>query len=303
MTGLNDQTNDITYGNGIWVAVAYRYVYYSTDDAVTWNKVQAGDTDTNWLYICYGDGKFVITTNTNYQKYSTDGKTWINCDHNYSLTTSTAKGFGNITYGNGIWVAAGTSKLYAYSTDGITWDKSEVEYHPISGVYYCNNIFLAGASTDPGASYSTDGLTWTKLNGITSGHPPRKFAYGNGIYVGIYDYKDTTWIAYYSTDGINWIKNDITSTNNTKPNDILYFGGYFIICSGFGMSAITNTVHMSTDGKNWNEYTLSDTKYSYNSIGVNIDSGKVIMTTYGTSGIDNCTIATCNGIPDLNWVN
>lgn len=68
------------------------------------------------------------------------------------------------------------------------------------------------------------------------------------------------------------------------------------------MSEISNIVHMSTDGKNWNEYTLSDTKYSYISIGVNTDSGKIIMTTYGTSGGDNAKIATCNGIYDLDWI-
>ena len=186
---------DIAYGNNTWVVVGSSYAWYSTDDGSTWTEVTIDGSSQIWSTITFANGMFIASNGSTVKKYSTDGKTWIDCTDNFSTNITTSMGWGNIVYGNGIWVHGGNSSMYAYSTDGITWEKGTGNYNP-NMVYYCNDKFLASCSTDPGASYSTDGINWTKLSGISSTKPPQIFAYGNGIYVGIYRTKDTTWSAY-----------------------------------------------------------------------------------------------------------
>jgi hypothetical protein len=124
---LAAEFQDIAYGNGTFVAVAYDdfptnngFVIYSTD-GVNWNTATAGVEENQWFGITYGDGKFVAVSSdgTNRVMYSTDGINWT------AASAASEKRWVSVAYGNGLWVAgsresSGSSKIMV-SKDGINW--------------------------------------------------------------------------------------------------------------------------------------------------------------------------------------
>jgi hypothetical protein len=133
--------------------------------------------------ICYGNGLYIITTDTNNKIYkSTDLVNW---------TSQTINGkIRGLAYGNGMWVIgcntdsifATDNKLYISTDNGNTWQVRNIKYN-IDTLIYANNVwFRVGA----GYHYSTDLVNWTSHE---TNKDWRGVAYGNGrwVIVGNYD--------------------------------------------------------------------------------------------------------------------
>lgn len=73
----------------------------------------------------YTMASWVVSTQFDGLKYSTDGSSWISCD-------GASINKGRIAYGNNIWVANGipeTGRALIYSPDGVSWfDTSGAEF-------------------------------------------------------------------------------------------------------------------------------------------------------------------------------
>ena len=95
---IENETNDlrvVTYGDGIFVALAgHDTIYYSTD-ANNWTKTSSGGNSR--IYdVEYGNGVFVAVSASGYVARSTDGKLWSNI----SATGGDTKA---ITFGNNLF--------------------------------------------------------------------------------------------------------------------------------------------------------------------------------------------------------
>ena len=184
--------------------------------------------------------------------------------------------FNAIYYANNLRVAGSNNGLY-YSTDGKTWTQSNIT-NLIYTVYYANDTWFAGGNNI--LCYSTDGQVWTRNSLDIPGGDFITILYVNGLWIAsdelgrrvfcsenkyskecfIINYVETYFEAiyyanklyvggsnknglYYSTNGKEWIRSNITSGNF---NSICYANGLWVT-SG------SNGLYYSTDGKNWTQ--------------------------------------------------
>lgn len=175
--------NDLAFGNGKWVAIrtGSNMAAYSTD-AINWNYTTL-PTTINWDSVCYGNGKFVATANsetsTNVGAISTDGITWN------PMFFPINGNWVSITYGNGMFVVISyNSKVSMYSINGTDWHQSELpakqNWYAIT---YGNGTFVAIAESNI-AAYSTDGINW-KPTFLTDNVTWKDVTYGNGSFVAV----------------------------------------------------------------------------------------------------------------------
>jgi len=165
--------NDVTYGNGIWVAVGVDGTGYGTvmtsPDGSTWTQRTLVLAPT-FQAVEFGNGVFVAVGKLNTGvttgiRTSTDGITWTN-----PVSNSTSDHNMSVAYGNGKWAVLayeyfGGHNWYTYtSTDnGVTWSKSFIVNHNagIEGhIVYGNGTFVATFPFFIQVYYSTDATTW-----------------------------------------------------------------------------------------------------------------------------------------------
>ncbi|MEY4331301.1 MAG: hypothetical protein RLZZ196_39 [Bacteroidota bacterium] len=154
----------VTYGNSTWVVVGSdvgsanaHYAARSTDNGVTWTKVDLGFSTTNANAVSFGNGLFVAVSNNGLLSTSTDGQTWTARTSGFAATA-----IYDVKYANGRWVAVGASKQ-GFSTDGITWG----QYGTVAAVN-TNNLVWNGTRfvatvANSAAIYTTDGTTQFNL--------------------------------------------------------------------------------------------------------------------------------------------
>lgn len=207
LASSNNVFNDIKFLNGKFVAPgSYGRVMASTD-GINWTiSTTAGfDTQYDGGYICYGDGKYVIISNSGWHvAESTDLVTWSNS------STGGSDYANGIIYYMGLFIALGEDDKLYYSSDPIdraTWKRLDVGY---------NNVHWTGITTDGkklvmvGYSYtntSKTGWTSTSIDGITWTTPKalgttflRSVTYANGKFVAVGNGGYVTT----SSDGIIW---------------------------------------------------------------------------------------------------
>ena len=180
----------ITYGNGLFVAVANgggnRVV--TSPDGISWTLRNAA-ANNDWQSVAFGNNKFVaISSNgTNRTMYSSDGINWT--------SIAVTSGSNSIAFGNGKFT---TGKNY--STDGITWTNSTLEFAPY-GIAYGNGIFVAvGQSGSNRIAISSDGITW-QLVVAPQLNPWECIAYGDSKFVAL-TYSGTNQVMVsYSNEG------------------------------------------------------------------------------------------------------
>ncbi len=86
----------LCYGNGKYVGITnlYSIVMYSTD-GLTWTIGTISGTSRNWNSVCYGNGKFVaVAYDTNYFAYSTDGINWTE-----GMISDTSRSWDSVCFG------------------------------------------------------------------------------------------------------------------------------------------------------------------------------------------------------------
>ena len=181
--------NSVTYGNGIFVAVANSGAgsrVMTSSDGITWTG-RTSATSNSWNGVAYGNGTFVAIASDgtgNGVMTSPDGITWT------SRTSPADNGWFGITYGNGLFVAVswnGTGNRVMTSPDGITWtaraSAADLEW---IGITYGNGLFVAvaGSGTGNRVMTSTDGINWTLRNSAAD-NSWNSVTFGNGTFVAV----------------------------------------------------------------------------------------------------------------------
>ncbi len=154
--------NDVTYGQGRYVAVGDSSRVFTSTDALTWTQRTFSIAST-LTAVAAGPAAFVAASSGAAIYSSPDGTTW----------TQRANGLGGAfraaAYGAGRFVVVGDGGRVQTSGDGTTWAAatSTVTTALQTIGYYEDLGFLAAGDSGTMIS-STDGLTWTALEtGIT----------------------------------------------------------------------------------------------------------------------------------------
>jgi len=180
-TGTFKTLQDVTYGNGKFVAVGNRIILTSLDGL---NWVKSIGTWPTLRGVAYGNGIYVAVGIRDPGQRSviftsTDGVTWQS--RNVPATSSE---FYRITYGNGLFVIVGSGGIVVTSRDGITWRKRDPGSHAIDfyDVVYRKGTFVAvgtrAGGMGGGVFTSSDGKLWgerilptlNSLNGAAYGN-------------------------------------------------------------------------------------------------------------------------------------
>ena len=257
----NESWQSVCYGNGKYVAVAYRstIMAYSTD-GISWTEGNMPSSQL-WTSVCYGNDKFVAVvwnSNTNIMAYSTDGISWTQGN------MSSSQDWNSVCYGNDKFVAISErfngSNIMAYSTDGISWTSGTMpSSQQWESVCYGNDkyVAIAGGTDDSNImAYSTDGISWTQGT-MPSSQQWRSVCYGNDKFVAVS--ANASNIMAYSTDGISWTEGNISSHGSW--NSICYGNGKYVAICG-----PSNTMAYSTDGISWTEGTMMPSSYFWVSV-------------------------------------
>ncbi|MCL1993234.1 MAG: hypothetical protein FWG66_09835 [Spirochaetes bacterium] len=136
--GANTSVNDISYGNGRFVAIIYNRTNYqfstmvSTDGANWMPQTNVPSIVFYWeehlFQIVYGGGRFVAVgrggaagSRWEVRLHSSDGVNWTRVrDDIFPMDAGPEiDGFSSVVYGNGRFIAVGG--IIALSTDGINW--------------------------------------------------------------------------------------------------------------------------------------------------------------------------------------
>jgi hypothetical protein len=200
----------VTYGNGMFVAVAYgtTSAAYSTNNGATWT-LAAMAASGNWSTVTYGNGTFVASQYAaSAGEYSTNGTTWTAM----TLPASSNR-YMALTYGNGYFVAASYgSTISAYSANGISWTTGGAlpAASGWSSITYGNGMFVAVAYGSAGAAYSTNnGISWTAST-LPSASQWLSVDYFNGDFVT--NGYNTATSAYSATGTGTWSSLTLPST-------------------------------------------------------------------------------------------
>ena len=148
----NDTWSAITYGNGLFVAVAIAYSggggIMTSPDGITWT-LRVGVGPGGFTGVAYGNGTYVATKtgSPGTMVTSYDGITWD--DQTTGISSLT------VYFAEGIFT---TGKHY--STDGSTWIAASAPNFAVK-ITYGNGYFMAVTDTEIKYLYSINGITWT----------------------------------------------------------------------------------------------------------------------------------------------
>ena len=248
-SAADNNWNGITYGNGLFVAVADTGTgnrVMTSPDGINWTS-RTSAADNNWNGITYGNGLFVAVTNTgtgNRVMTSPDGINW-------TIRTSAADNqWRAVTYGNGLFVAvasSGTGSRVMTSPDGVNWTiRTSAADNTWRSITYGNGLFVAVASSSTGSRVMTspDGINWT-LRTSAADNQWRAVTYGNGLFVAVAD-TGTGNRVMTSPNGVNWTIRTSAADNNWSG--IIYGNGLFVAVAENGTGSRVMT---SPDGVNW----------------------------------------------------
>ena len=272
-SGTTNSLSDITYGNGLFVAVGGEFdpdtaetlgMILTSDDGVSWTIRSSSGTASHLQGVTYGNGIFVAVG------YGDDGfGTIVTSDDgvNWTFRPNSTDELFAVAYGNGTFVAVGAGGEARTSTDGVKWTTRNPGGH-LYDITYGNGSFVAvGEFGEPVTS--TDGASWTRrssdafedLGGIT---------YGNGSFVAV----GNSGTIVTSADGEEWTSR--SSGTSGDLNGVTYGNGNFVAVGDAG------TILTSADGLSWTSCSsgrgerLSDIIYANGSF-VAVGSGGTIL--------------------------
>ena len=250
-SGDNNRWYSVTYGNGLFVAVAIEGLG---------NRVMTSPDGINWTY----------------RTSAADSNSWS------SVTYA-------IVNGNGLFVAvaySGSGNRVMTSPDGINWTSrtSAADNSWICVTYGMvndeNGLFVAVAYSGSGNRVMTspDGINWTSRTSADNNWNNVTYAMvnGNGLFVAVGD----SGSVMTSQDGINWTSRSAASNNNW--NAVTYGSGLFVAVAYSGSG---NRVMTSPDGINWTSRTSADNWWTYVTYGTVNGNGLFVAVAYSESGL------------------
>lgn len=274
--------NDITYGNGMFVAVgadgpAGQQVHTSVD-GITWVPRANVPPNGRWRAVVYANDIFVAV-GPNYfgtsLMTSDDGINWT------ARTPANGNHWNYLAYGNGRFVALAENGVMS-SPNGITWTAHAVPsaLNGWHGLAFGNGRFVAVAERvdSENIMYSDDGMTWhlapAPAWAATDGHY-RGVTYGGGQFLVIASSQNS----FLSTDGVNWTRHAGAMPAN---------GGWQYPTYGNGLY-VTGTWHhnyfaTSPNGINWSTVTMpGGSADGISAIGYH--AGRFIVVNAGTNNV------------------
>ena len=256
-SGITAQLNDITYAEGLFVAVGNKGVILISEDGKIWtqrtsNAVPNEDINS----VTYGNGKFVACTSGNGRSviWSDDGITWTRIDGNISSYP-----LWDIAYGNGTFVMVGSYNYIFTSPDGLTWTKQteQVYGQNLTCIAYGDGTFVAPYQSGKIFVSKDNGMTWESIStGSKISHSITSAGYGNGKF--IIGGSTGTFVAS-SGDGLSWTIQK--SPVHTGLYDAVYADELYIMVGKNYWVAEPDrfTILASNDGANWYVQPVSGT--------------------------------------------
>jgi len=314
----------ICYANDMFVAVGdYNSGVISTD-GINWEIITLPSVSgISWKSITWGKNMFVVVGHNGGRTAggvitSIDGRTWV--INNASVLTN--KALVKVTFGNGVFVAiAYNNRLGITSTNGVNWSETNLTLSTSwTDIAYGNGRFVA-VSTSPGntAAVSTDGITWTISAGFS--FDCEAVAYGNGMFLALPSWPGTSYIGFYSFDGLKWE----AIIDGRKPyiirrwagKTITYGNGKFVAGGSSPTPFIftSGKLEESTLGKDFGSRVIRPgvkwvNRYTPTNVWTSVTHGKGIFVAVGGTGsgnrvmtsYDGVTWTSRSGIPDSYWV-
>jgi hypothetical protein len=265
----------VTYGNGIFVAVANSGTgnrVMTSPDGITWTA-RASAADNLWYGVAYGNGMFVAVASdgTNRVMTSPDGITWT------GRTAAENNPWRDVHFGNGIFIAVtdfGTNRVMT-STDGITWTPQSVPVNSWRGVTYGNGTYVAVANGGTNrVMTSPDGITWTARTSANNNNW-ESVVYGNGTFVAVAQTGSNDRVMT-SPDGITWTARPSAADNVWRG--VVYGNGTFVAVANSGTG---NRVMTSPDGITW---TARASAADNNWASVTYGNGTFVAVSYSGTG-------------------
>ena len=227
--------NDVTYANGIFVAVGEDGIILTSTNGEIWTKINLW-TSNDLESVCFGNGNFVVVGWNGTIITSQNGEMWTarNSGIHYNL-------YG-VAYGNGNFIAFGQGQVGFGEGTKLTSQNGEV-WTPVfigcygelyGGVYGGGTFMIVGQCTYT----SSDGTIWIP------GFGGNLFAvtYGNGIFVAVGGSDIIIW------DGINWFSPE-NPLKDAWINGIAFGHETFVLVGNVGK------IYTSSDGKIMKERT------------------------------------------------
>lgn len=293
-SGVNDNLNSITYGEGLFVITGDSKILKSLD-GIIWNQ-QDFSTGAkkikfiNGMFKAVGTGGTIVTSldGTNWtQEYqnkyfpyniqdmiyceeldlfvaigtsgsiltSTDGISWT------PRTSGTSNHLYSIVYAEEkeLFIVVGDRGTILTSTDGISWTpRTSGATKRITCVIYGGGLFVISELTNNKIYTSSNGITWTERT-TTEGYVAG-IAYKENLFVAVTNDSGSAKIIT-STDGITWTGTQVTMA--FAPNSICYAEGLFVLV---GTVTGGGVIYTSIDGITWfqqyaGSYYVSNIKY------------------------------------------
>jgi hypothetical protein len=249
------------YGNGVWVIVCSSGVHRamrSLDNGVTW--LPAHNAAINGRVcndIAYGNGTFVVATNTSGVVItSADGASnWV--EQNSATTGMTGNILG-VRFANGVFVAVTSATIYT-STNGINWT-SRAGLSCSGTLDYGNGKWIVAGVTGQIHVSTNNGSTWASSSVPVIGNANILYiAYTNGVWLAqsaVYFTSPVYYAQCYASvdNGVTWyLSASHSGATSQTCRGIFSVNGLFI-------QAGTNTTFARVgDGYSWNNSVLSST--------------------------------------------
>ena len=125
----NSNWQGVTYGNGLFVAVAATGVnrVMTSPDGITWTS-RIDSSDHTWVDVSYGDGVFAAVSENGNVMISYDGINWMDEE---SPTANYTNDWESITYGNGQFVAVASKGSYNRAMTSGKPDRTIIPTHDV----------------------------------------------------------------------------------------------------------------------------------------------------------------------------
>ena len=304
--------NDITYGNGSFVAVGYGGTILMSPDGMAWTPRYSGTTEdlyaVAWngdVFVASGDGKsdFILR--------SYDGIQWLPCRAGFSFKSPNNYCQADIAWGGGLFVLclsceSEEGSAILTSPDGVDWTKRlEIPNGCIRHIMWAGSRFMAvgdrGRSNNGLVLSSADGTLWHVQSNLSDG-ALRGIAWNGSRYVAVGVREVLT-----SDDGLEW-------TERPGVSDLFFFDVYWngriFISTARDMHAGGNQILTSPDGEEWTErYRNLDSSLSalaiasYSGVTIAVGEGGSIKESQDGLSWQERTIGDRYWLWDVIWAN
>lgn len=198
----------------------------NSTDGVDWVGFQTSIRQA-WKSVTYGNGIYVAVAADGYSKVAScsDGYSWVSRYNPFLDTSALVQSFRAVTHGNGTFVAVSpTSGLpqVMSSPDGVVWtSRTAASTATWERVLFGAGIFLAVA-TDLSSSYSygfmasPDGVSWTGVYYSGASAIVRAATYGNGYFAVVLELEGDIFKVMRSANGTTWDTFDMPSLSSSS---------------------------------------------------------------------------------------